>query len=150
MRKETAVTGILAAVAMSISGCAYAPIFGFPVEAGDPAAGRQAFIDHMCHACHSIADERLPPLAGADTPILELGGDTVYIKNYADLMTSIINPDHSISERYRDQLRLQGIVPAETPMPEPHVDTMTVRQLIDLVAFLDSKYQLIEEYASGL
>lgn len=133
---------------MSISGCAYTPIFGFPVEAGDTAAGRQAFIDHQCHSCHSIAGERLPQLAGADNPILELGGETIYMKNYADLMTSVINPDHRISERYRDQLLRQGVVPSETPMPQPHVDTMTVRQLIDLVAFLDSKYQLIEGYDS--
>ena len=150
MRNKTAVTGFMAVLVMSISGCAYTPIFGFPAEAGDTVAGRQAFIDHQCHACHSIAGERLPPLAGADSPILELGGETIYAKNYADLMTSVINPDHRISERYRDQLLRQGMLPAETPMPQPHVDTMTVRQLIDLVAFLDSKYQLIEGYDSGI
>jgi hypothetical protein len=122
-------------------------IFGFPVEQGDVAAGRQAFIDHRCQACHSIADERLPPLAGSDRPILELGGPTTYARSYADLTTSIINPDHAISERYRDQLLLRGELPLESPMPTPSLDTMTVRQLIDIVAFLDSKYELlVEEY----
>jgi hypothetical protein len=33
-------------------------------------------------------------------------------------------------------------------MPTPSYDTMTVRQLIDLVAFLDSRYVLIEGYDS--
>lgn len=148
MRNKFAVTGMLAALVIGISGCAYTPMFGFPVEDGNTAAGRQAFIGHQCHSCHSIAGERLPPLAGADSPILELGGATIYAKNYADLMTSVINPDHRISQRYRDQLLRQGVVPAGTPMPQPHIETMTVRQLIDLVAFLDSKYQLIEGYDS--
>lgn len=150
MRAKSLIAVLLAAMTIGISGCAYTPIFGFPREAGDTAAGRQAFIDHQCHRCHSVAGERFPALAGADAPILELGGETIYVKSYADLMTSIINPDHRISERYRDQMVRRGIVPVDSPMPQPHVDTMTVRQLIDLVAFLDSKYQLIEGYDAEL
>ena len=131
-----------------VAGCASSTLFGFPADQGDIAAGRQAFIDHRCHQCHSIADERLPPLAGADRPILELGGPTSIVRSYADLTTSIINPNHAISERYRDQeLLLNTVIPLESPMPRPNLDTMTVRQLIDIVAFLDSKYQLmIEDY----
>lgn len=135
-------------LAMLAAGCAYSPIFGFPIEEGDIAAGRQAFIDHQCHRCHSIAGMRLPDLAGASPPILELGGETTSVKTYAELMTSVINPNHNISERYRQQLLLRGIVPSESPMPMPHIETMTVRQLIDLVAFLDSRYQLVEGYDS--
>jgi hypothetical protein len=128
-----------------VAGCASASLFGFPVEEGDLAAGRQAFIDHRCHQCHSIADERLPALAGADRPILELGGPTTVVRSYDDLTTSIINPNHAISERYRDQQLLRAEIPLESPMPMPNIDTMTVRQLIDIVAFLDSKYQLLVE-----
>jgi len=61
-------------------------------------------------------------------------------------MTSIINPNHDISEAYRNQLLLRGELPLASPMPTPHVETMTVRQLIDLVAFLDSRYILIDDY----
>ena len=131
-----------------VAGCASATLFGFPVDQGDIAAGRQAFIDHRCHQCHSVAGEILPPLAGADRPILELGGPTSIVRSYADLTTSIINPNHTISERYRDQqLLLNTQIPLESPMPRPNLDTMSVRQLIDIVAFLDSKYQLtIEDY----
>ena len=129
-----------------LEGCASGSLFGFPVDQGDVAAGRQAFLDHRCHQCHSIADERLPPLAGADRPILELGGPTTIVRSYADLTTSIINPNHAISERYRDQqLVLNTEIPLESPMPRPSLDTMTVRQLIDIVAFLDFKYQLVVE-----
>jgi hypothetical protein len=86
-------------------------------------------------------------IAGADRPILELGGPTAVARSYADLTTSIINPKHVISERYRDQLLLNAEIPRESPMPTPNLDTMSVRQLIDIVAFLDSRYQLmIEDY----
>ena len=88
----------------------------------------------------------MPPLAGASAPILELGGETTLVKTYADLMTSVINPNHRISEKYRDRLMLSGVVPAESPMPMPHIDTMSVRQLIDIVAFLDSRYVLVSGY----
>ena len=129
-----------------LGGCATTTLFGFPVEQGDIGGGRQAFLDHRCHQCHSIADERLPPLAGADRPILELGGPTTSVRSYADLTTSIINPDHAISERYRDQvLLLNAEIPLESPMRMPNLDTMSVRQLIDIVAFLDSKYRLVVE-----
>ena len=69
------------------------------------------------------------------------------VRSYADLTTSVINPKHAISERYRDQLLLNTEIPLESPMPMPNLDTMTVRQLIDIVAFLDSKYQvMVEDY----
>lgn len=144
--------GLIAAalVTMTIlaSGCAYTPVFGFPAEQGDIDAGRQAFIDHQCHRCHSVEGVSFPPLAGASAPVLELGGDTIYVKSYGDLMTSIINPNHRISERYRDQELLRGNVPVDSPMPMPYIDNMTVRQLIDIVTFLDSRYELIDDYES--
>jgi sulfur-oxidizing protein SoxX len=137
---------LVVAVSALVAGCASGALFGFPIEQGDIAAGRQAFLDHRCHQCHSIADERLPPLAGADRPILELGGPTTMVRSYADLTTSIINPSHAISERYRDeQLLLNTEIPLDSPMPRPNIDTMSVRQLIDIVAFLDSKYRLVVE-----
>lgn len=131
-----------------VVGCAYDPSFGFPYQEGDIAAGRQAFIDHQCQQCHSVAGVNLPPLAGAAPPIFELGGETTSVKTYAELMTAIINPNHYISERYREQLRLDAVVPLNSPMPTPNLDTMTVRQLIDIVAFLDSRYQFVEGYSS--
>ena len=145
MTVKTVLIFLGAMLAAAVAGCASSSIFGFPMNESDVAAGRQAFIDHRCHQCHSIADERLPPLAGADRPILELGGPTTIVRSYADLTTSIINPNHAISERYRDQLLLRTELPLESPMPTPNLDTMSVRQLLDIVAFLDSKYELLVE-----
>lgn len=137
--------GSLVTVLLS-AGCAYDPSFAFPAGQGDIAAGRQAFIDHQCHACHSVAGVELPALAGRSEILLELGGETSTVKSYAGLMTSIINPNHEISDVYRDRLLLNAELPLESPMPMPHIDTMTVRQLFDLVEFLDSRYVLIDEY----
>jgi mono/diheme cytochrome c family protein len=131
-----------------LAGCTYTPIFGFPVAEGDIDAGRQAFIDHQCHQCHSVAGVRLPELAGASPPIFELGGPTSTARTYAELMTSVINPNHVISQTYREQLLLRAVVPLESPMPMPHIDNMTVRQLIDLVAFLDSVYAQTAAYTA--
>jgi sulfur-oxidizing protein SoxX len=145
--KRVLIVGVM--LAALVAGCAYSPVFEFPIEEGDVVAGRQAFIDHRCHQCHSVAGERLPLLAGASPPILELGGSTTVVRSHADLLTSIINPKHAISEKYREQQVLNGQVPLESPMPTPEIDNMTVRQLIDLVAFLDSRYRLIDSYDSG-
>lgn len=145
---KVSLAGAALAVTMLVSGCAYAPVFGFPADQGDAEAGQQAFIDHQCHRCHSVAGVRFPPLAGAGSPVLELGGETIYVKSYADLVTSIINPNHRISERYRDAQVLAGNVPLDSPMPMPYIDNMSVRQLIDIVTFLDSRYVLIDGYES--
>lgn len=142
--------GVLIVLALLGQSCTYQPTFALPVEEGNIDRGRQAFIDHGCHRCHTVAGERLPQLGAANAPRLELGGDTMYVKAYSELLTSIINPDHRISERYDDRLQRQMQLPVESPMRMPHIDTMTVRQLIDIVAFLDSRYVLIDEYDSEL
>jgi L-cysteine S-thiosulfotransferase len=147
----TRLTKLSAAFSLALlgTGCSYNPTFGFPVEQGNIEAGRQAFIDHRCHQCHSVAGVRLPELAGASSPLFELGGETSTLKAYSELVTSIINPDHRISERYREEVLRQAGPPLASPMPMAHIETMTVRQLIDLVAFLDSRYVLIDDYETG-
>jgi len=133
---------------LPIAGCTYNPTFGFPVEQGNIEAGRQDFIDFGCPRCHSVAGVRLPEVPGAATPVLELGGETSRVKAYSELATSIINPNHSISDRYLEGRDLPpGRV--QSPMPTTHIETMTIRQLIDVVAFLDSRYVLIPDYESS-
>jgi sulfur-oxidizing protein SoxX len=129
-------------LAMLATGCGSYSSFGFPVEAGNIAAGRQAFIDQRCQRCHTVAGVPMPEIAGAAPVRVELGGATSQVKAYSELVTSIINPSHRIS----DQLSEQVPRPLVTEMPMEHIDTMTVRQLIDIVAFLDSRYVLIDDY----
>ena len=149
MRFKEVRLGGLAVLALGITGCSafYSP-FSFPTDQGNIVAGRQAFVDQHCHQCHSVAGVNLPSLAGASTPILALGGEIHSVKSYGELVTSIIKPNHIISERYREQLALDSVVPVDSPMPTPDLDNMSVQQLLDIVAFLDSRYELIEDYQS--
>jgi len=132
-----------------LAACAANEVVQIPVGEGNIQSGKQAFVDLQCHQCHTVAGVALPSLAGESPVQLMLGGETSVVKSQAGLLTSIINPDHVISERYREQLRLDAEVPLDSPMPMPPIDNMTVRQLLDIVAFLDSRYALIDDYQAG-
>jgi hypothetical protein len=113
---------------------------GFRLPDGDAARGKQAFVDLRCNACHNVEGSDLP-FSGTGAASVTLGGRTVRVKTYGDLVTSIINPSHRITPRYPpEQVSLNG----QSLMTLPYLnDVMTVQQLIDLVAFLQGSYQVI-------
>jgi hypothetical protein len=96
---------------------------------GDPASGRQAFLDLECHACHFV-DESMP------RPVLNRPGPDFgpYLANRTrdQLARSIITPSEHNTER--NQEFLDGAV---SRMGD-YNNVMTVRQLMDLIAFLQS------------
>lgn len=146
MRSWLTVT--LALSIVFISACVtnpdYSSRFRFPIMEGNIDEGRQAFLDLGCHQCHAVNGVDLPAYPG-DTPLmLELGGEILYVKTYADLLTSIINPGHIISDKYISTLRQGERIPLVSPMP--YRDQMTVAQLVDLVTFLNSRYVPLEQY----
>jgi len=117
---------------------------------GDIEAGKTAFIELGCYACHTVAGEDLP-VEKLDSPLisLELGGKIRQVKTYGELITSIINPDHIMSPEYAktlDEHAKAGRI--ESPMPSFN-DRMTVSQLIDLVWFLDSRYEKLAPVYTG-
>ena len=60
------------------------------------------------------------------------------IKTYGELVTSIINPSHRLAKGYAEaNVAMEG----KSNMTV-YNDVMTVRELIDLVAFLQSHYEL--------
>jgi len=92
----------------------------------------------QCHACHAI--ESIEQLGGSGEKgiSVKLGGDVSRIKTYGQLVTSIINPSHRLAKGYPlEMIQTDGV----SKMPN-YNDTMTVSQLIDLVAFLQSQYKL--------
>ena len=119
--------------------------FRFPIVQGDVARGQQAFVALGCNQCHIVNGIELPALAVTRPLTVELGGELVLAKTYGDLVTSIINPDHVISDRYLAQLpRTAQRALTSSPMyvnPE-----MKVTELIDIVAFLNSRYSLLPGY----
>ena len=124
-----------------ISGCDTGPksAKGFSLPDGDAAQGEQTFVELKCHACHTVSGVKLPEVKTELS--LGLGGKVTRIKTYGELVTSIINPSHRLAKGYpSDEVESNG----QSKMKN-YNEAMTVDQLINLVAFLQSHYEL-EEY----
>jgi hypothetical protein len=93
-----------------------------PLTSGDPARGRQAFIDLRCHACHSVAaGDSLPAIEGRwkDPLPLNLGAES----------------PEGVAWRIVTRTRLAPESLFESAMVES-ASAMTERQLVDLIAYL--------------
>lgn len=114
---------------------------GLRLPDGDVQRGKAAFLDLKCNTCHTVAGTEIPS-PGKDyayVRVVALGGEVRQVKTYGALVTSIINPSHSLAPGYPKELITKG---SESAMANFN-DTMTVRQLIDLVAFLQSRYEFV-------
>lgn len=114
---------------------------GFRLPDGDVERGKAAFLELKCSTCHTVAATEIPAPSKdfAYVRVVVLGGEVRQVKTYGALVTSIINPSHSLAPGYPKELITKNNESAMTNFN----DTMTVRQLIDLVAFLQSRYHLI-------
>lgn len=132
---------VIATLLAGVTGCIRTPesAAGFRLPDGDPAMGRQDFVDLQCNQCHMIQGEFLPAIADADPPYVELGGAVTRVKTYGELVTAIINPSHNIAKGYAEDL---VAVDGESKM-YVYNDVMTVRQLTNLVVFLQPHYEVI-------
>lgn len=119
---------------------------GMVLPEGDIDAGRETFVRVDCVKCHSVVGEPFVAQTPGEDVHVQLGGEVVRIQTYGQLVTAIVNPKHVVSSQYHGKL-----VDAEGKSLMPNFnETMTVDELIDLVAFLQSRYQLkpapINEY----
>ena len=131
---------VLAAV---LAGCYAGPksAKGFQLPDGDVDNGKAAFLALKCNTCHRVSGVELPaPVATAPTNVV-LGGEVTMIRTYGELVTSVINPSHGLAPGFKKEQIKEGKL---SPMPD-YNEIMTVRQMIDLVAFLQSRYAQIEE-----
>jgi mono/diheme cytochrome c family protein len=112
-------------------GCGQRPSHGFKLPPGDPAAGRQAFADLGCATCHTVQGTDLPA-PHAVRPVA-LGGRRAEFPTIGTLTTDIIFPAD------RAEAPIGGKLP-HPPMPDL-ADRITVRQLADLVTFLQAHYE---------
>jgi len=115
------------------------PVRGFVLPPGDSAAGKQVFIDHGCYQCHTLPNVDLPQRAPNPPVTLEIGGKVLRVRNYGELLDSVVNPDHVISAKYRMALDNDKRKDIKSPMPNFN-EQLTVAELIDLVAFLHDQY----------
>ena len=111
---------------------------GFRLPDGDAVAGEQSFLALGCHGCHSIKDAELPAPLVAGPVQVELGGMVSRVKTYGELVTSVINPSHRIAPGGGDRATGEG----ESVM-RVYNEVMTVQQLVDLVAYLQSHYDVV-------
>jgi L-cysteine S-thiosulfotransferase len=113
---------------------------GFRLPPGDVERGRVAFVELKCHACHEVSglDDLPAPVVDPKVPVV-LGGEIPHVRTDGDLITSIINPSHKIAPGYP----LDEVRRGEESRMIDYSDAMTVRQMIDLVAFLQSRYTVI-------
>ena len=134
MRRSIALLPCLA----TLAACGPESPFGFHLPAGDPAAGRQAFVALGCNACHEVAGVPIEYLEGIAH--VQLGGTTTHVKTYGELVTSIINPSHKIAREHREA---GAVLQGESVMTYLYLNqVMTVQELVDLVAFLEPTYEI--------
>lgn len=143
------VLGLLALASLLLTSCEPPgqSVKGLVLPEGNIEVGQANFVALKCHRCHKVYGIELPEYVAPvseriwDDPI-ELGGKIVRVKTYGELVTSIINPDHIVSPEYKEYL-----AQPENQSPMPNLGgNMTVAQLIDLVAFLHSRYEKLEAY----
>lgn len=135
MRKVIALLPCLAALAA----CGPESSFGFRLPDGDAAAGRQAFVELGCNACHEVAGVPIEYLEGFAH--VQLGDKTTHVRTYGELVTSIINPSHKIAPAHREA---GAVLDGESVMTYLYLNQiMTVQQLVDLVAFLQPTYEVV-------
>lgn len=104
---------------------------------GDAAKGKMHFVSLGCVSCHSVIGADLPEPAEEGPVRVLLGSHTGLKMSYGQLVTSIVNPSHRLSPRYRkDRISREG----ESLMTF-YNDVLTVTQLTDLVAFLQAHYE---------
>ncbi len=118
------------------------PVKGFVLPEGDVVQGEQVFIKYSCHSCHTIPGVDLPKIEPEPPLIVEIGGEVKQKKNYGELLTSVINPKHEISQENINMLEGTGGKSDSTPMPY-YGDAMTITEMINLVAFLRTQYSKV-------
>lgn len=125
------------------------PVKGFVLPTGDVAQGKQVFIDFNCHACHSIPGVEFPEVETELPFIMEIGGEVYRVKNYGELLTAVVNPDHIISIKYKAMMERAHREAGLSPMPYRGED-MTVAELIDVIEFLHAQYTKLQpQYYRG-
>jgi len=102
---------------------------------GDVERGKTAFVELQCVNCHTVQGMDLPaPPEGAT--VVALGGVVREIRTDGYMVTSIIHPSHRLARQARVDIAVEG----ESRMPD-FARTMTVRQMIDITAFLQETYR---------
>ena len=124
----------------SLVGCNRGPDspFGFSLPAGDAERGEAVFLKYGCLSCHTVKGLEVREVHEVENPIV-LGGHVTRVKTYAELVTSVINPSHKIAHRHAQEHMSED---GQSLMVN-YNDLLTVSELVDLVTYLETHYELI-------
>ena len=131
---------LLVVTSMALVACDSGPAgsMGFTLPDGNVEQGKANYVEFGCNSCH--VNSEVPQMDTGDTAAISvtLGGETTRIKTYGELVTSVINPSHRVARRKSGDMADEG---GKSKMIT-YNDVMTVTELIDLVAFVQSQYTL--------
>lgn len=128
-----------AAVLAMLTGCDATPVGhgDMNLPAGDAAQGRELFISLGCADCHNVVGAELPDVVDAGQPRVLLGSTAGRSMTYGRLVTSVVNPSHKLTRRYKAE---DVSVDGESLM-RSYNDVITITELTHLVAFLQAHYE---------
>lgn len=139
-RPVAAAAAVLVTAALALCGCE-APrksAAGFHLPDGDPVRGHAAFVELRCHACHTVAGVTDLPKPVADPPLpFALGGRSAIVRTDGELVTAILEPSHRVT-----MTSPAAVQAGHLSRMGDFTEAMTVRQLIDLVAFVHAHTEL--------
>jgi hypothetical protein len=128
---------VFAVLLGSLAGCNSGPhsAAGFRLpEDGDAVRGKATFIARQCHDCHEVTGVELPQPAIPPPVMVVLGGELDRPMTDGYLVTSIMNPSFKLARYPQNEITLDG----RSRMPQH--ENLTVRELTDIVAFLQTRY----------
>ncbi|RZV49837.1 MAG: c-type cytochrome, partial [Pseudomonadales bacterium] len=100
--------------------------------------GEFVYTTMRCNSCHSLPAIKQLSDKGGQNISVALGGNGKRLKTDGELVSAIINPSHRITQSYLPQ---HTDAEGKSTMRK-YNEVMTVSQLIDLVSFLQSQYEI--------
>jgi L-cysteine S-thiosulfotransferase len=136
-------------VPLVLSSCSPGPksSHGFRLPDGDAEAGMVVFEEMACVACHTVEGAELTAEPTEKALDVRIGGKALRVRTYGELVTAVINPSHRLAPGAKKE---DVSVDGKSLMVDSN-QRMTVQQLIDVVAFLQSTYveHLPQSYDPG-
>ncbi|MDF1814671.1 MAG: c-type cytochrome [Verrucomicrobiales bacterium] len=117
---------------------------GFRFPGGDSEKGSEVFVGLNCVQCHSVKGVHLEDSAERRLDLV-LAEEPRFVKKYEDIMTAISNPKHVVIKQY-ESLMTKAELEGLSAFMEDFTGRMTLRQFMDLVAFLDKAYSQSAEF----
>jgi L-cysteine S-thiosulfotransferase len=129
---------LLALLALGLASCGSGRYsssgFRLPAD-GNAERGKVAFVSFGCNNCHLAPGVDLPrPTVQPPVPVA-LGGTVNQPITDGYMVTSIINPSYQLAHYPAAEITAGG----QSRMPH-YADRMSVRQLTDIVEFLQAQY----------